>query len=162
MYYYGYGGYGYNNPCSRVSDSADMSLIGNGVTPKQVGAWYNYYAASAGTISTNDNTTVTSSDICPSGWHLPTGPANDTSSDFYKIYQSTSSGYISINDYLTAFGPVTGGLIRDQMVQWPGEGFWWCNKTSYFLNYNVDRGRLFHYSAYSKYDGLSIRCVKTS
>lgn len=37
------------------------------------GALYNYYAASAGTISGSTNSSDASYDICPAGWRLPTG-----------------------------------------------------------------------------------------
>ena len=37
------------------------------------GTLYNYYAASAGTISGSNNSNNASYDICPAGWRLPTG-----------------------------------------------------------------------------------------
>lgn len=41
----------------------------------EYGALYNYYAASAGTVSGSSNSTDTLQDICPAGWRLPVGTA---------------------------------------------------------------------------------------
>ena len=157
---------GYNNPCSRVPDSTDMSTIGSGVTAKEVGAWYNYYATTAGTISTNSNSTEATSDICPSGWHLPTGAANNTSSEFYKLFQSTSTNWINPNDYLTAFGAVKGGAYSNGSLLSVTYGDWWSATAGsttgrYNLNYNSSNGQ-FYSSLSVRYFGYFVRCIKSS
>ena len=163
---------GYNNPCSHTPDSTDMSTIGSGVTAKQVGAWYNYAAATAGTIVGGSNTTPATEDICPSGWHIPTGAARSTSSDFYKLFQSTSANWISPNSYLTAFGAVKGGgYYTGSLVSATTIGVWWSATTydastnntifRYYLDYSSSNGQFISGGSY-RYNGYFVRCVKSS
>ncbi len=110
------------------------------------GAWYNYYAATAGTISTNSNTTAASKDICPKGWRLPT---ND---EFSGI---TSSA--------TAFSPVAGGYYSYGALGARSSGYWWSATSSsatgrYLLNYN---GSSLNTSSNNRYNGLHVRCIKS-
>ncbi len=162
---------GYSNPCSHTPDSTDMSTIGSGVTAKQVGAWYNYVAATAGTISTTSNSTNATQDICPSSWHLPTGSAAFTNSDFYKLFQSTSANLINPNNYLTAFGAVKGGVYNTGSIGSSAPyGYLWSatayNGTSapttrYMMYYDSSRGQFSH-GGHFRYYGEFVRCVKTS
>ena len=51
------------------------------------GTLYNYYAASAGTISGSSNGNNASYDICPAGWRLPTG---GSSGEIETLYENNS------------------------------------------------------------------------
>ena len=143
---------GYNYAC--IKDS------GNDTT----GVWYNYAAASAGTITTDDNTMVSNYDVCPAGWHIPTGAAADTSSEFYKLFQSTTAGsWIATNSYLTAFNAVPGGDYHDGSLYYPVYGYWWSATAGnaagrYGLYYNSSNTQF--YSEYGvRYGGLFVRCI---
>ncbi|MBO7657683.1 DUF1566 domain-containing protein, partial [Candidatus Saccharibacteria bacterium] len=108
------------------------------------GAWYNYMAATAGTISGNSNTTEATSDICPSGWRLPT----------YAEQQAITS-------YTTAFSPVTGGVYIKGSLGGTGNGYWWSSTASnddnrYFLNYY---GSSLNTNSGNRYRGFYVRCV---
>ena len=157
---------GVNNACSRTPDSADLTAIGNGVTVKSVGRWYNYYATSAGTISTDSNDTDVASDICPSGWHLPSGPANDPSSDYYVLFQSTVAQLsLNVNDYLLAFSASKGGAYNEGSLGSPTVGFYWTATSSetaarrYQLRYHYGDEQ-FSSSSTFRGQGNSVRCVK--
>ena len=58
----------YNNNGRYVPSEEKNFLNGS-----DIGTQYNYYSASAGTISGDTNTSNAVYDICPAGWRLPTG-----------------------------------------------------------------------------------------
>jgi len=93
-----------NNSSTSGYTTAAMMCSSN----SSYGAWYNYKAATAGTITGNPNETDASKDICPAGWRLPT--------------DSEQSGIIS---QATAFSPVTGGNYGSGSIDDTGSGYWW-------------------------------------
>ena len=114
--------------------------------------WYNYVAASAGTITGSSNTTTASYDLCPKNWHLP---AN-----------GSSTGQIgSVTSYKDAFSPVYGGYYNGgSPIDATMSGSWWSatanNSTSrYRLNYY--NGSLVTNSHYRSI-GVYVRCVRTT
>lgn len=64
------------------------------------GTLYNFYAVTGGTISGEENTVDSTSDICPAGWRLPTGGNNG---EYRNLYLAYNSSYDSIR------GPVYNG-----------------------------------------------------
>ncbi len=131
-----------------------QSVIGQTI---EDGAYYNYCAASAGTVDpwiADD----ASEDICPSNWKLPT--ANDfnnfPSSGIRNVWGSISAGYYSCwdgdgcysQDYASHYWSATRAYDNDATQQVlhdvPGMGDW----------YLVD--------PYAKTEGYSIRCVLSS
>ena len=144
---------GYNNAC--VYDSGSETT----------GVWYNYYAASAGNISTDNNQTAVSASgpsVCPAGWHLPTGPAVDTPSEFYKTFQNTTANsWVAANDYTNAFKAIAGGRYISGSLGITSLGYWWSATAStaahrYSLGYN---GSQFSSSSEGRYYGLFVRCI---
>ena len=109
------------------------------------GAWYNYGAATAGTISGSSNSTNATSDICPSGWRLPTWDEQQ-----------------AIISYTTAFSPVTGGYYVEGRLGSTGRGYWWSSAAfddlnRYYLSYN---GSGLFTGSYYRYFGIYVRCVR--
>ena len=130
------------------------------------GTLYNYYTASAGTISGSSNNSNATYDICPAGWRLPTG---GETGDFYRLY---SSGY----DYNTLRTPIISGGAQFALAGYfyagaptgaESSGRYWSstpyNSTS-FLGMHFYNGAVyptmwnFHYFARNKV-GASIRCI---
>ena len=112
------------------------------------GGYYNYCAASAGTVCSSSSAQSASQDICPKGWRLPTS--------------SEQSGIIS---YVSAFSPVYSGFYNDGSLNDTGSnGYWWSataydSRYRYVLDYNsgsLDTG-LRH-----KDYGYSVRCILSS
>ena len=140
-----YTGNGWSNLC--VHEGTDNN--GNPTV------WYNYSAATAGTINTKGaNSTAASYDICPKNWHLP---AN-----------GSSSGQIgSVTSYSSAFSPVYGGIYGNGSLQYAStRGYWWSATAS---SSSSNRYSLGYYSgslstSYSvdRYRGVYVRCVRTS
>ena len=116
--------------------------------------WYNYGAATAGTIvnagNISDTTTATQS-ICPKGWSLPA-----------KTQIDSLSGGSSSTAYVGSFSPVLGGYydygtLHDESTY----GYWW-NSTAH----NGAVRRALYYKGSSLYtgsggrsSGLYVRCV---
>ena len=96
----------YNESCN-----ADRILSENSVFGVNAGRWYNWYAATAGNglLETSD---ASSGDICPVGWHLPTGGSN---SEMVALIQSVggSSGSMS------ATSTPSGTDISDRLRKYP-------------------------------------------
>ena len=112
------------------------------------GGYYNYCAASAGTVCSSSTTQNATYDICPKGWRLPT----------YSEQQGITS-------YSSAFSPVYSGYYRSGSLGGTGSGgYWWSstannNYNQYSLIYNSGS---FYAVGYSKYYGFSVRCVRSS
>lgn len=150
---------GYNYACAKDSNSTTM------------GVWYNYYAATAGTIATNSNTTVATEDICPTGWHLPTGDVS-VNSDTYKLLGEHTSGYVWPANYpsIAAFNPVHGGYYRLGSLRNSGASktSWWSatparsiEETSrYILSYDLQDSSFNVNDTGIRHLGFFVRCVK--
>ena len=128
-------GGGYTNACIH----SDSSSYAGGNT-----VWYNYATASAGTITGTNNTTISTENVCPKGWSLPTEKQTSNNTD------------------IDIFSPVLGenynnGVLNNEATY----GFWW-NSTAYndgrryALNYN--NSSLYTESG-NRYGGRYIRCV---
>ena len=123
------------------------------------GTYYNYVAATAGTITGSSNTTEATQDICPKGWRLPTGQNGGEQTLL------TNGTWQSWNTtYQTAFNPVAAGYYFNESLYNSGSyGRWWSSTASdtavrYYLDYNTSNG-LYSGNYYIRYNGLSVRCV---
>ena len=134
---------GYTYPCAKAGkDDNNNDTV-----------WYNYAAASAGTITGSSNYTSATQDICPKGWKLPTGNS------------SAAGGIDGITSYKDAFSPVYGGYYYNGSLDNASTfGYWW----SATANVDTTRYLLYYYSGslhtnnYARYNGLYVRCVRTS
>ena len=112
------------------------------------GGYYNYCAASAGTVCSSSSAQNASQDICPKGWRLPT--LNEMS---------------GITSYTSAFSPVYSGYyINGSLYDTGSFGYWWSATASgSYYQYS-----LYYYggSLYTSYDGkrlgFSVRCIRSS
>ena len=113
------------------------------------GGYYNYCAASAGTVCSSSTAQNATYDICPKGWRLP-----------------TLSEQQGITSYASAFSPVHSGLYDNGSLYYTGsDGYWWSSTASS----SSRQYRLHHYSdslnpgsSSNKYAGYSVRCVRSS
>lgn len=120
------------------------------------GGYYNYCAATAGTICTDSNRTNATYDICPKGWRLPT-LAEQTS-----ITGTSQGSYSKTN--VTAFNAVAAGLyVSGSLSNSGSRGYWWSSSAysttnRYILYYNTSNG-LGSGSVNYRSVGYSVRCV---
>ena len=112
------------------------------------GGYYNYCAASAGTVCNDTTKQDATQDICPKGWRLPT--------------YSEMNG---IRGYTSAFSPVHSGHYRNGSLDNTGSfGSWWSatargSNVQYNLYYS--NGSL-NTGGDDKLFGFSVRCVRSS
>lgn len=135
-------GDGYNYPCMHSKDVAS----GNNA----VGVWYNYVAATAGTVTGSSTTAEPREDICPKGWKLPA--------------HSDNTGLVSaIGSSPASFSPVYGGYYYDGTIRnATTNGYWWSTtaydgQTRYYLYYNS--GNLNTSNGSIRSLGLYVRCI---
>ena len=118
---------------------------------KEYGGYYNYCAASAGSVCEQTERGATQS-ICPAGWTLPTGGSN-----------SQQSG---ITSFVDAFSPVLSGYYGNGALYNTGSGGDWWSATAYGSDYQYTLGYNNGSSLYTSYDfkrfGLSVRCIRSS
>ena len=120
---------------------------------KEYGGYYNYCAASAGSVCAQQTEMDATQSICPAGWTLPTGGSN-----------SQQSG---ITGYASAFSPVYSGYYLNGTLRNTGSyGYWWSataynSSNRYYLYYNSSSLYTSYYYYY-KYYGFSVRCIRSS
>ena len=134
----------YNYAC--IKDSGDTAK----------GAWYNFAAATAGTITGSSNTNNATYDICPKGWRLPTRAEQQTIANDSSTYVST-------------WLPVYGGDYFNGAHSYESTiGYWWSSTTStsyssthrYYMYYTS--GKLYSGSRQDRRYGVYVRCIKAS
>ena len=115
-------------------------------TVSEIGAWYNYAAATAGTITGDSSLTAASYSVCPSGWRLP-----------------NHSEIVAAASNKDSFSPVAGGFYDGGNNGNTGNGFWWSS-----LAFGTStRWHLVYYSSslyteyYSRVRGFYVRCVRS-
>ena len=112
------------------------------------GGYYNYCAASAGTVCSQTQANATQ-DICPKGWRLPT-------------YNEQNG----IGSYRSAFSPVYSGYYSNGSLGNVGYyGYWWSataysSSIQYYLFYYG--GSLDISISLGKGFGVSVRCIRSS
>ena len=126
-------------------------------------AWYNYCAASAKTICTDRVTVDTAQDICPLGWHLPSGPNTTIGSDLNTLIGNSDINWQEATQGLTDFKAVSGGFYRNNTLNNPDLAYWWTatvasNTDNYRLGYSSS-GVYGGTSNVLRYSGFYVRCV---
>ena len=124
-----------------------------------IGNWYNYCAATAGTICEESSSSVALYDICPKGWKLP------SRTDLKKLTPN-SDGWDAT--YLEAFTPAianyySGGSLDNS----EDAGNWWASTpvragsaiARGALDYRPRLGGLYSGISLLPTAGLSVRCV---
>ena len=141
----------------------------------KIGVYYNYCAASAGSYCYSTDNAPTDNqngvrnidaDICPKGWHMPTGnTSGEYSALASEIYGSTSStsDATAYANYRSALRLPLSGYFDDGSASFQGiYGYWWSSTrfSNYFM-YRLLATTSFIYPA--NYDrrsyGNSVRCV---
>ena len=125
------------------------------------GTLYNYYAASAGTISGSSNSSDASYDICPAGWRLPTGGSSGEFQALYTKYNSNALMRASIENNGAAFA-LAGRFLNSTPASQGSIGNYWSSTRGNDANMY---GLFLYTSSASpanhdgRYCGYSIRCL---
>ena len=156
-----------------MSRSATQSPTGN----TSANAWYSYgimynwYTATAGHGSYNSTTTsgpnsdgTMAGDICPAGWHLPTGGSSGEYNTFTTAIGGTGgTGATNIRKYPNNF--IFSGDYNPQNNYPDGRGqqgrLWQAtassNSNAYRMGYNTNS--ITPVNTYNKWDNFSVRCI---
>ncbi len=156
-------GTGNTAPGVHIPTSSDLNTINNTVAPdltlEQVGAWYNYCAATAQTVCTDGSTmgnNPSQYDICPKGWRLPTNTEQNT------ITGTVTAG--GINN-ASKFMPVQGGRLDTGGLFNTDTGRWWSS-TAYSASNRyrmiLTGSSLSANTSDNRYCGLYVRCVRNN
>jgi len=140
----------------QVNAGSRIKTASYGAGEGQIGSYYNYCAASAGTICGDEVSSDATEDICPAGWRMPTGGSNGE-------YQTLVNSYNSFEDAKNALRSPVSGYYYDRSSHHQGSyGSFWSstydnNNHFYSLDVRID-------SVYPDYNsnrdsGLSVRCV---
>ena len=115
---------------SITTSNSGNSLDTDSTSGIKYGTLYNFYAASAGTISGSPNSNSAQYDICPAGWRLPTCGYSYESATLYTSYNSSfSSMRASITSGGAAFA--MAGLVSGYKPTGQGTyGYYWCSNNS--------------------------------
>ncbi len=125
------------------------------------GTLYNYYAASAGTISGTSNSNNASYDICPAGWRLPTGGSSGEFQALYAEYNSNALMRASIENSGAAIA-LAGDFSNAAPARQGSLGFYWSSTRNSVTNmYLLYLNTSLVSPAVSDYrvNGNAIRCV---
>lgn len=121
------------------------------------GTYYNYCAASAGTVCSGTIIADATSDICPSGWHLPTFDEYD----YIYYYEALAYEQAHWNyEDDSQSGYYQSGNFYDDASRW-----WSATALELDTTRQYSADNYFGYfeiSNIEKYSGLSIRCAMNS
>ncbi|MBQ3474229.1 InlB B-repeat-containing protein [Candidatus Saccharibacteria bacterium] len=155
-----------------VDDKDNIAPVTYGLSSSKRGVYYNYCAASAGSycydISSGNDKPNTyydiEGDLCPSGWHLPTGTSNGNNTEDYNVLvQSYNSGSYDFRDQFSV--PYSGYLISSSYSSLGTTAHFWSstyNSNYYMMLLNVSNSTSPGTLNDMRHYGLSVRCVLNS
>ena len=171
-----------DNTINRATYSNTTTLAHN-ASLYTYGNYYNWYSATAGR-GTFEKTGTTVGDICPYGWHLPTG---NTSGDF-GILSNSLGGYKNSSNaaqQMDSSTTPTGSIMSKRLRHFPNnfllsswvnigsiykrgsDGYYWTSRSwtsniAYYLQFDGSSVYPGNGSGLGKPRGFSIRCVASS
>ena len=148
-------------PASDISSFVSEGFNANSVYyDSSRGAYYNFYAATAGTGGTDNTTGNAPSDICPKGWRLPTGASYG---DFQTLNTIYNGAEFKAAPFLADGFDYTGGRATMGAVYGDDEeaNYWSSTIMSsthayYMALHETDSYPL---SYRNKYVGQFVRCI---
>ena len=151
------------NSVTNMTTPTNMSQF-TGQNIYSYGNYYNWYSATAGRGTYSKSSGNTEGDICPAGWHLPTG---NTGGEFYAISTQANSGSTSSSAGLMAYPNnfVYSGDVGGPNVYGRGIGgyYWSSTANNSIFAYSLYFGSSYVYpgtSGYNiKFSGFMARCV---
>ncbi|MBR5389497.1 hypothetical protein IK146_02990 [Candidatus Saccharibacteria bacterium] len=125
----------------------------------QIGNYYNYCAASAGTVCDpqGENERDAEYDICPSNWRMPTGGINGEYGNLFAILDYDSLAYVN-----TLHLPLSGRHYDGSQGYIDRDGYFWSStyrdgSRMRYINYDgVDVNPA---GSYNRDRGYSMRCL---
>ena len=136
------------------SDTAKNMLAGGS---DSYGAYYNWYAATAGTGTCSMSSGNATASICPKGWRLPTGGSSGEFEALYNKYSSSSAMLGSpVNFVLSGYRYYTFTLSQGS------GGYYWSSTARSSANANylyLDSSDVYPATSDARIYGYTVRCV---
>ncbi len=142
-----------------INTSLSNTISTNGVYQGNIGVFYNYCAASAGTICApkGENASNASYDICPASWRMPTG---GSSGEYQALYAAYNSDY---TNFQTALRTPLSGYFGVGSADYQGSygGFWSSTRYDgyYMHSLYANASNVYPQDYYWRNLGISVRCV---
>ena len=144
-----------DNSSSSYSADGNVYLYGN---------YYNWYSSTAGRGNWDKSSGSTVGDICPAGWHLPTGNTSGEFNSLNTALSGTDTGTTASNNlrsYPNNF--VYSGYVDGSLYSRNSTGHYWSSSASsnfnaYSLGISDSSCGPGTYNSY-KYYGSMVRCV---
>ena len=154
---------GFNNySAAQINTDSKNTLVnyGTGAAQGKAGVYYNYCAATAGTVCYSSSTAT--QDICPAGWRLPTG--GSSGGEFNDLYRAYGSNMQTFGDaFHMAF---TGVYWNNGRSDFGIKGRSWSANSrfsgnSYGLCYEYENGvyKINTADTNGQDIGMGVRCV---
>lgn len=150
--------YNTNNLNRNLTQSHNTS--GNDVAWYSYGVYYNWYTATAGTGTTSVSSGDATGDICPTGWHLPTGNGGEWTD--LNTYENSNS---AVTDFGLRAYPVnliwSGDYNNTQKTgAYSYNRYWSSTAADADTAYRMGTGSNVVLDAtYSKWDAFAVRCI---
>ena len=145
---------------------AGQEVTNYGSGSGKAGVYYNFCAASAGTVCSPDTPQNADYDICPAGWRLPTGGSSGELQSLYRAYGSNvaefNAGFSTALSGWFDANQGTNGTYKEfnsAVVYWSSTASNRINKT-YILK--LTRNSIVQNTGYLENNGFSIRCILNS
>ena len=157
--------YSYSAPLVNATDK-NTTVTSYGAGSGKVGIYYNYCAASAGSYCYGNGTSQGTSsgnateDVCPAGWHMPSGNSSGEFGILAGYYTTTAANTDSLQYNLST--PLSGYFDYGSAYNQGSYGGWWSstrynNSSMYYLN--VYSSNVYTTYGINRYSGSSLRCV---
>ena len=164
-----------------TSNIGNQTIDSDGHKYDEYGVYYNYYTATAGNGGSNVSNGTVAGDICPAGWHLPSGtnvsgaPSTWTG-EYWGLISSIGGGIASDNsNYDDLIGPngvarmkaspnnfVNSGYFVYYGYNEGAEGYYWTSlkaSSDYPFYLSLKSNEVKDSITYPLFLGLTIRCV---
>ena len=135
-------GNSYTEARSDISDDPEHST--------EYGGYYNYCAASAGTVCSSSSAQNATQDVCPKGWRLPNYDEMNGITGSASVFAPVYSGYYD------------NGSLKDANSY----GYWWSSTAlNSDLQFYIDYYSGSLYAGFrnnTRYNGGSVRCIRSN
>ena len=140
--------------------NAGNAVTHYGNTSGLAGVYYNFCAASVGTVCSPSSPQGADYDICPAGWRLPTGGSNG---EIKQLYASYNSKVVNINPgWGIAFSGWYDANARQYKDYNSGVAFWSStpyNNINKTYPVRITSNSIDYTTGYLENNGLNVRCL---
>ena len=174
-----------DNTANRATYTTTTNMTSHSANLYSYGNYYNWYSATAGNGTYSKSSGNTAGDLCPAGWHLPTGHSTSAAaSGEFGLLSNSLGGYKNASDVaqsMSSSTAPTAAIMDKRLRHFPNNflrsgvvngasldnrgsvGYYWSSTAGsnnnaynlYFYSSSVYPGA----SSSRKYSGRTVRCL---